>query len=359
MPRSPMATVELCGISKTFAGAVRPAVAPTDLRIGDGALLVLVGPSGCGKSTLLRMIAGLEEPTAGRVLIDGRDVTRVAPRDRDMAMVFQSYALYPHMTVAENLAFGLKMRGVRRAERDRRVAACAAELGLAELVSRRPRELSGGQQQRVALGRAIIREPKVFLLDEPLSNLDAKLRAEVRVSLKRLHAKLGATMVYVTHDQVEAMTLGGRIAILDRGVVQQVDAPLVLYDRPANRFVAGFLGTPPMNFLRLGGREIGVRPVDVILGDGVASLTAAVEVVEPLGDAKLVYLALADGQPLVARADARLAVEPGSRRTIAFREGRIHSFDPSTGRRVASGSEPEPEPEPVPERKNLKLEAVA
>lgn len=234
-----MASVQLDRVRKVYDNG-QVAVHGASFEIADGELMVLVGPSGCGKSTLLRMIAGLEDITDGNLLIGGRRVNDVAPKDRDIAMVFQSYALYPHMTVAENLAFGLKLRGVARAEIERRVNAAADTLGMTHMLGKLPREMSGGQRQRVALGRALVREPSVFLLDEPLSNLDAKLRHSVRTEIGRLHRQLGATMVYVTHDQVEAMTLGQRIVVLKDGEIQQIDTPMALYDRPANLFVAGF-----------------------------------------------------------------------------------------------------------------------
>ena len=244
-----MAEVKLRSVRKVYPnGHVAIDEATFDIR--DGELLVLVGPSGCGKSTLLRLIAGLEEASAGSILIGERDVTHLEPRDRDIAMVFQSYALYPHMTVARNLGFGLELRGHDAAEIEQRVKQAAEMLELTQFMDRLPRQLSGGQRQRVALGRALVRHPQVFLLDEPLSNLDAKLRASTRAEIARLHRTLGTTMIYVTHDQVEAMTLGQRIVVLDRGVIQQIDAPMHIYERPVNLFVAGFLGNPAMNFFR-------------------------------------------------------------------------------------------------------------
>ena len=245
-----MATLRLSGIEKTY-GADARVLKGIDLKIDDGEFLVLVGPSGCGKSTLLRLIAGLEEITAGDLYIDGLKVNKLAPKDRDLAMVFQSYALYPHMTVAENMGFSLGIRRRPREEIDAKVGEAAEMLGLGELLGRYPRELSGGQRQRVAIGRAIVRKPKVFLFDEPLSNLDANLRAQMRVELKKLHHKLGVTMIYVTHDQVEAMTLAERICVLEGGYARQVDTPHNLYERPNSVFVAEFIGSPPMNFLRL------------------------------------------------------------------------------------------------------------
>ena len=244
-----MASVRLENVRKIYPNGYA-AIRGADFEVADGELLVLVGPSGCGKSTLLRMIAGLETITEGRLSIGGRLVNDVAPKDRDIAMVFQNYALYPHMSVAENLAFGLKLRHVPGREIKRRVAEVSSVLAMEELLDRRPAQLSGGQRQRVALGRALVRKPSVFLLDEPLSNLDARLRLSMRAEIARLHRRLGATMIYVTHDQVEAMTLGERIVVLRKGEIQQIDTPIVLYERPANLFVAGFLGSPAMNVFR-------------------------------------------------------------------------------------------------------------
>src|ERR671936_52585 len=243
-----MATIELQEVTKTFPNGVQ-AVDAVDLTIGDGEFMVLVGPSGCGKTTLLRCIAGLEELTDGTILIGDRDVTDIPPKKRDIAMVFQNYALYPHMTVRRNIAFGLKVRGTPRAEVNARVAEAARLLGLEELMNRRPLALSGGQRQRVAMGRAIVRRPAVFLMDEPLSNLDAKLRVQMRAEIARIQRDLGVTTIYVTHDQIEAMTLGDLVAVMRHGLLQQVDRPQVLYDRPANLFVASFIGSPAMNLL--------------------------------------------------------------------------------------------------------------
>jgi sn-glycerol 3-phosphate transport system ATP-binding protein len=305
-----MAEVALIEVTKEFPGG---AVAVDDLTItaDDGEFLILVGPSGCGKTTALRMVAGLEEPTSGVIAIGDRIVTGVSPRDRDIAMVFQNYALYPHMTVYKNLAFGLKERKLPKTEIDRRVKEVTAMLDLDELMDRKPAQLSGGQRQRVAMGRALVREPKAFLLDEPLSNLDAKLRVQVRAQLKRLHRRLGVTTIYVTHDQVEAMTLGDRIAVMSGGVLQQLGAPQEVYDEPANLFVAGFIGSPPMNLLHgsassgrveAGGciiERAGIPDGDVVIGlrpehlgpsvDGLPSIDFQVDVVEPLGDEVLVY----------------------------------------------------------------------
>ncbi|MEM7311246.1 MAG: ABC transporter ATP-binding protein [Planctomycetota bacterium] len=320
-----MARVELEGVRKSFGGS--PAVQALDLVVEDGELMVLVGPSGCGKSTTLRMIAGLEEPDAGDVRIGGRRVNALEPRERGVAMVFQNYALYPHMTVRRNLGFPLRMARRPAAEVAARVDEVAAQLGLAALLDRKPRTLSGGQMQRVALGRAIVRRPDVFLFDEPLSNLDAKMRVEMRAEIARLHASLGTTMVYVTHDQEEAMTLGTRIAVFLGGELQQLGTPRELYERPANRFVGGFLGSPPMNFidggsLGLGAGEVGVRPQDVELAesDGVEA-----EVVrrEYLGPETHLYCRAA-GQDLlvVVRGSFR-----DSRVRLRFPAERVHRFE--------------------------------
>ena len=359
-----MADVQLDRVRKVY-GNGQVAVHEASFTIADGELVVLVGPSGCGKSTLLRMIAGLEEITAGTLRIGGRVVNDVAPRDRDIAMVFQSYALYPHMTVAGNLAFGLKLRGATRAEVERRVASAAGMLGLEGMLDKRPAELSGGQRQRVALGRALVREPAVFLLDEPLSNLDAKLRHGTRTEIARLHQRLGATMVYVTHDQVEAMTLGQRIVVLDGGRVQQIDTPMALYDRPANLFVAGFLGSPAMNVLRgrlrasdglhletapgegvpLAGATVpqawldrdvvlGVRPEHLLPVDG-DGLEARVEVVEAVGSEAYLHLDFA-GQKLVSRLAPADLPAPGDGIRLRPDPRRLHFFDPQDGRRLAA-----------------------
>ena len=324
-----MAGVVLKHLDKKFPGGFH-AVRDVSLDIADGEFVVLVGPSGCGKSTTLRMIAGLEEVTAGEISIGDRLVNDVAPGDRDIAMVFQNYALYPHMSVHQNMAFGLKMRRTPRAEIEQRVREAAEILSIETLLDRRPRELSGGQRQRVALGRAIVREPKVFLFDEPLSNLDAKLRVQMRAEIARLHQRLKTTVIYVTHDQVEAMTLGQRIVLMDRGVVQQVDTPMNIYQRPANRFVGSFIGSPAMNFFagEVSGREfrfagggaiplngavpvgpatLGVRPEDLLTnGDGLPLATVALDVVEHMGHETMVHFELA-GEQHVARLAAETA----------------------------------------------------
>jgi len=305
-----------------------------DMAVADGEFLVLVGPSGCGKSTLLRCIAGLETISDGSLLIGDRRVNDVAPRDRDVAMVFQSYALYPHMTVRRNMAFALELRKTPKDEQDAAVAHAAEMLALAPLLDRYPKELSGGQRQRVAMGRAIVRRPSVFLFDEPLSNLDAALRAQLRVELKSLHHRLQTTMVYVTHDQVEAMTLADRIAVLDSGYLQQLGTPAELYDDPANRFVAGFIGTPSMSFLEHveAGVVLGVRPHEVHLrpDDDTAPLHGTVEVVETLGFESFVHIALSSGDTVVARVEG----PPPSRGPTRIKLGRTYRFDSESGARL-------------------------
>ena len=363
-----MARISLEHVDKVYPNGY---VAARDLsfEVADGELLVLVGPSGSGKSTILRLMAGLEGVTGGTIRIGDRDVTDLPPQHRDIAMVFQNYALYPHMTVRENLAFGLTIRKQPRALIDQRVIAVASSLGLDVLLDRKPAQLSGGQRQRVALGRAIVREPLAFLFDEPLSNLDAQLRVETRVELSRLHRKLGATMVYVTHDQSEALTLGDRIAVLEEGVLQQVATPMQLYHQPANKFVAGFIGSPAMNFLagvvrREGpGVERTFRGIDltidvpqrveapdrVLLGirpqhlevfggasaGGDGTLRAEVGVVEPMGNEQIVYVTLSGGDRLVAVAPPDQRVTPGDVVSIRVRPEGIHMFDAGTGARLA------------------------
>jgi len=346
-----MASVRLEGVQKTYPNG-HVAAQGLDLHISDGEFMVLVGPSGCGKSTALRMIAGLETPTGGRILIGDRDVTVLPPQERDIAMVFQTYALYPHMTVRENLGFGLRMRGSGRAVISQRVDEAARALALESVLDRKPAQLSGGQRQRVALGRAIVREPKVFLFDEPLSNLDAKLRVETRAELARLHRRLRATIVYVTHDQEEAMTLGSRVAVMRDGFLQQVAPPMELYRKPANRFVAGFVGSPAMNFLageilpnlsaarNAGQATMGVRPHDVMLVTaGAGDLDARVDVVEPRGSELLVYLRLGvggDGAELRVVAPPETAVEAERVVGVRFDREKLHWFDEKTGQRVSS-----------------------
>jgi multiple sugar transport system ATP-binding protein len=390
-----MAEIRLEHVNKQFADGTH-AVRDATFTVHDGERFILVGPSGCGKSTLLNMIVGLEEPTSGEIRVDGRSMRGVDPKDRDMAMVFQSYALYPHMTVGENLAFPLRLAGLPRAEITARVEETARLLAISDLLGRKPESLSGGQRQRVAMGRAIVRRPKVFLLDEPLSNLDAQLRAQMRAELARLQHRLGTTTIYVTHDQTEAMTLGDRVAILRRGDIQQVAAPRDLYARPANLFVAGFIGTPPMNVLpaRLAadrlvlpmaelaldaaGRGripyadgpviVGIRPEHLVParpGDaaGAAVFGGTVELVEWLGAELFVHLdagcrplepppalsqAAATWSPetgserarLIARLDPAEPVAEGQRLSLAIRGDRIHLFDGETGLRIETGSGP-------------------
>ncbi len=390
------APVSLERVSKVYDGAVR-AVDDVSLSVDAGEFVVLVGPSGCGKSTLLRMIAGLEKVTAGTVRIGERDVTVVPPPDRDIAMVFQNYALYPNKTVAENLAFGLRQRKTPREEVERRVREMAAMLGLEELMGRRPAQLSGGQRQRVAMGRALVREPQVFLLDEPLSNLDAKLRTTMRAELARLHERLGITTVYVTHDQVEAMTLGQRVAVLRDGVLQQFGDPQVLFHRPVNLFVAAFIGSPTMNLVSArceGGRvafaghalplpaDLASASGDVVLGLRPGSFELAgpwtdpelprieieAEVVEALGDEALVSFRvdapavqveevrtdegrlLADDTAtrFIARVRGRVDVRTGERLELALDHRELHLFDPESGRALREAANPaDPRPEPA------------
>lgn len=357
-----MANVVLRHLDKKYPSGFH-AVRDVSLEIADGEFMVLVGPSGCGKSTTLRMVAGLEEVTSGEIYIGDRLVNEVQPGDRDIAMVFQNYALYPHMSVRQNMAFGLKMRGAPRAEIERRVGEAAEILSIEQLLDRRPRELSGGQRQRVALGRAIVREPKVFLFDEPLSNLDAKLRVQMRAEIARLHQRLKTTVIYVTHDQVEAMTLGQRIVLMDRGVVQQVDTPMNIYHRPANRFVGSFIGSPAMNFfigtvdnqvfqlpngesisldgansngpVPSGPATLGVRPEDLVTnGGGVPLSTVTLEVVEHMGHETMVHFDLAGGDH-VARLAPDTRTSPGDRIALSIRPGAIHLFaGDEAGRRL-------------------------
>jgi multiple sugar transport system ATP-binding protein len=358
-------------VSKLFPGETL-ALDDLSLEIPDGQFMILVGPSGCGKTTALRCVAGLEKPTSGRIAIGGRVMNNVIPPERDIAMVFQNYALYPHMTVQRNLAFGLRQRKVAKAEIERRVREISTMLGLDELLKRRPAQLSGGQRQRVAMGRALVREPAAFLLDEPLSNLDAKLRVQMRAELKRLHTRLGITTIYVTHDQVEAMTLGDRIAVMSNGKLQQLGQPQELYDSPVNLFVAGFIGSPPMNLIRgraEGGRvaagdltldvvgvpdgevAVGMRPETLVLAsDGLPSFELLVDVVEPLGDEVLVHGStsgatvetgaeeeeiptMLEGSraPITARFEPGVRFAPGERVRLGVKPDRVHLFDLRTG----------------------------
>jgi multiple sugar transport system ATP-binding protein len=361
-----MAKVMLDQVTKHFGHVV--AVNNVTLDIPDKQFTVLVGPSGCGKTTALRLVAGLEEATAGNIYIGERVVNDVAPKDRDIAMVFQNYALYPHMSVYDNMAFGLRLRKYPRPQIERRVKEAAEMLGIQELLGRKPKQLSGGQRQRVALGRAIVREPQVFLMDEPLSNLDAKLRVQTRAEIKKLHARLQTTTIYVTHDQVEAMTMGDRIVVMNQGAVQQVDSPLNLYERPANLFVAGFIGSPAMNFIeaklarqdgkvivdggafhgevpaeyasRLAdwvGRPIifGIRPEDIYdrafhtATANSAFMRAMVDVHEPLGSDIILYLTAGD-HSIVARVDARSQARMGQPAEVVLDMKKMHVFNPDT-----------------------------
>jgi multiple sugar transport system ATP-binding protein len=363
-----VASVSFKGVYKRFAGDV-VAVKDLNIDVADKEFLILVGPSGCGKSTSLRMLAGLEEISEGEITIGDRVVNNVAPKDRDIAMVFQSYALYPHMTVYDNMAFGLRLRKTPKQVIDQRVREVAKSLGIEQLLDRKPRQLSGGQRQRVAVGRAIVREPAVFLLDEPLSNLDAKLRVETRAFISKLHQRLGTTFIYVTHDQTEAMTMGTRIAVMSAGELQQIDTPQTLYDRPNNVFVAGFIGSPSMNFfdnaklveadgkmwvdsglfrvavpesrheeLRPAiGQDLifGIRPEHIhdphFLSPGIvpSPIEANVDVVELMGNEKLVYLE-ENGKTFIARMDPRSAVSVGQRIQVVVDINSIRLFDKAT-----------------------------
>ena len=375
-----MAVVRLEHISKTYAGGTEHAVDDVSFTVDDGEFMVLLGPSGCGKSTTLRMVAGLETISAGTLSIDGQLMNDVPAKDRDIAMVFQSYALYPHMTVEDNLAFGLRRRGIAATEIDRRVASVAQTLGLAPFLERKPFALSGGQRQRVALGRAIVREPKVFLFDEPLSNLDAALRVSTRNELIKLHQRLRATMIYVTHDQVEAMTMGTRICIMNKGRVAQIGAPLEVYRHPADTFVAGFLGNPPMNLLDAAlvggpgsaavqvagsllpmpgldtraaaawlGRPVifGIRPEDIYdraaahPAGAAAELTGEVAAIEPLGAETLLALSLPGiERDIMMRAGRDCRVRVGDRMPILLDLAAAHVFDPETTKAIAADRAP-------------------
>jgi multiple sugar transport system ATP-binding protein len=361
-----MAEVILKNVTKVYNNEVT-AVNDASFKIEDKEFVVLVGPSGCGKSTTLRMIAGLEEITDGELIIDDKIVNNVPPKDRDIAMVFQNYALYPHMTVYENMAFGLKLRKFKKAEIEERVNYAAEILGLDELLKRKPKELSGGQRQRVALGRAIVRKPKVFLFDEPLSNLDAKLRVQTRTEISKLHSKLGVTMIYVTHDQTEAMTMGDKIVIMKDGIINQIDSPLNLYNKPTNKFVAGFIGSPSMNFVKgelkkngeysfvsedgkmniklskehseklknYNGKKItlGIRPEDISMqdpeGNNSHSIKVKLEVVEPMGNEIFIYF-IVSGEQLIARLPSTADIKKNEELDIYMNINRIHFFDDET-----------------------------
>jgi len=357
-----MASVTFDKASRIYPGSTKPAVDQIDIQVEDGEFLVLVGPSGCGKSTTLRMLAGLEEVNDGRILIGDRDVTDVPPKDRDIAMVFQNYALYPHMTVAENMGFALKIAGVGKEERAARVLEAAKLLDLEPYLGRKPKALSGGQRQRVAMGRAIVRQPQVFLMDEPLSNLDAKLRVQTRTQIASLQRRLGVTTVYVTHDQTEALTMGDRIAVLKDGILQQVGSPRDLYETPNNVFVAGFIGSPAMNLFQAdvtdggikfgtsvtpverevlanaGGKVIvGVRPEDVAISKTGDGLEVEVDVVEELGaDGYLYGHTELDGQrvDIIARVDGRNHPDAGEKVIVTPVPKHVHAFDAESGNRL-------------------------
>ena len=373
-----MAEVRFEKTTRRFAGSDKPAVNALDLTVGDGEFLVLVGPSGCGKTTSLRMLAGLETVDAGAIFIGGRNVTDLAPRDRDVAMVFQNYALYPHMSVADNMGFALKVAGVGKEERDRRVSRAAEMLDLGDLLARRPRALSGGQRQRVAMGRAIVREPQVFLMDEPLSNLDAQLRVQTRAEIHRLQRDLGITTVYVTHDQVEAMTMGDRVAVMRDGLLQQVDTPQNVYDSPANRFVASFIGSPSMNLIEgklslsseeptvsferhtltisadalaarprlssYSGRNVlvGIRPEDFhdasleTSSAGSRRIEGRCDVREALGSDLLVHFSIG-ATNCIARLTPQSRVSEGEPVALTVNQNRLHFFDPETGVAINGG----------------------
>lgn len=370
-----MAALELCNVRKSYPGSTSETLKDIDLKIDDGEFLILVGPSGCGKSTLMNCIAGLEEITGGEIRVDGADISAASPKDRDIAMVFQSYALYPTMTVQENIAFGLKMRKVPAAKIEEEVSRVAKLLQIEHLLGRKPSQLSGGQQQRVAMGRALARRPKIYLFDEPLSNLDAKLRVEMRTEIKLMHQRLKTTTVYVTHDQIEAMTLGDKVAVMKDGIVQQFGTPKEIYNNPANLFVASFIGSPPMNFIplrlsrdaagwhallesgqdrcelpldlvngqSLEDREVilGIRPEQISVGTetGLPSLRAEVQVIEPTGPDTMVFVSL-NQTKVCCRLAPDAAPNPGTSLTLQFEPDKILLFDAQTGERlgVASGN---------------------
>ncbi|MBY5393731.1 sn-glycerol-3-phosphate import ATP-binding protein UgpC [Rhizobium leguminosarum] len=347
-----MATINIIDVKKNY-GAV-PAVKGINLSVADGELIVLVGPSGCGKSTLLRMIAGLESISEGHVEIAGRNVNKAEPADRDIAMVFQNYALYPHMTVRGNLEYGLKNRGTERAEINRRVAEAAEILEIGPMLDRKPRELSGGQRQRVAMGRAIVREPAAFLFDEPLSNLDAKLRVQMRVEIRRLQRRLKTTSIYVTHDQLEAMTLADRLVVMNGGLVEQVGTPVAVYDRPASLFVASFIGSPPMNLVPIdvlraadsasalalpaGTDMVGLRPDALLVTKPVepsVRLNATVELLEPIGGESHLHVRLGESQQtVVLTVPGRPDFAENANIDVFARVGAMHPFNSDTGKRT-------------------------
>ena len=329
-----MAGVSLRNVLKSY-GELQ-VIHGVNMEIADGEFIVILGPSGCGKSTLLRMVAGLEVISGGEIAIGGRVVNNLEPKDRDIAMVFQNYALYPHMSVYDNMAYGLRIRGLPRAEIDARVQKAAGILELGQYLERKPRALSGGQRQRVAMGRAIVREPQVFLFDEPLSNLDAKLRVQMRGELQALHRRLGTTSLFVTHDQVEAMTLAQRMIVMNAGRAEQIGAPLEVYAKPATTFVAGFIGSPPMNLIPKDGKLLGVRPEHLEpCAPADAMLTIEVDLIEPLGADTLVYGHIGDGES--ARVAARLPADATARAgklSVRYSPANMHWFDPATGKRI-------------------------
>jgi sn-glycerol 3-phosphate transport system ATP-binding protein len=350
-----MATLEITGLRKSFG--TTQVLRQIDLSLADGEMLVIVGASGCGKSTLLRLVAGLEIPTEGRITIGGRDVTALDPSERDIAMVFQNYALYPHMSVFDNMAYGLRIRGLSRGEITRKVEEAADLLGLGSFLSRKPRQLSGGQRQRVAMGRAIVRDPKLFLFDEPLSNLDAKLRVQMRAEVRKLQRRLGVTSMYVTHDQVEAMTLGDRLLILHEGEPAQLATPMEVFEHPADTYVAGFIGSPTMNFLSgrliqegqavqldagplipLSGRRpggavmFGIRPEHLVLGG--TGLTLVVDLIEPLGSETLMHGHVANDEKETIVVKVPGAVTRDGSVTVSIQADQAHVFDKATGKRI-------------------------
>jgi sn-glycerol 3-phosphate transport system ATP-binding protein len=345
-----MATITLVDLKKDYGNV--PAVKGVNLSVADGEMIVLVGPSGCGKSTLLRMVAGLEGVTSGRIEIGGRDVVKAEPAERDIAMVFQNYALYPHMTVRGNLEYGLKNRNTPRAEIDRRVKEAAAILEIGPMLDRKPRQLSGGQRQRVAMGRAIVREPAAFLFDEPLSNLDAKLRVQMRVEIRKLQRRLKTTSLYVTHDQLEAMTLADRLVVMNGGLVEQIGTPTEVYDRPATLFVAGFIGSPPMNLIPVSSVSnadnlsslpantdiLGIRPDSLVSqqpSEPSVSFEATVELLEPIGGESHLHVRLnATGQSIVLSIPGRPEIEEGSSTTAYAPVSGLHPFNAATGKRT-------------------------
>lgn len=333
-----MATVTFDKVTIRYPGAERATVHELDLDIADGEFLVLVGPSGCGKSTTLRALAGLEDVESGNIKIDGKDVTSQEPAERDIAMVFQNYALYPHMSVAKNMGFALKLAKTPQAEIDKKVKETAEILGLTEFLDRKPKDLSGGQRQRVAMGRALVRNPKVFLMDEPLSNLDAKLRVQTRAEVAALQRRLDTTTVYVTHDQVEAMTMGDRVAVLKDGLLQQVAPPRELYDAPINSFVAGFIGSPAMNLFPAEGATLGVRPEHMMIATdtlpaGFTTIDVVVDIVEELGSESYVY-ATWQGNRMVSRWPEGPVPSPGTPLKFAYDPATAHRFDPVSGERL-------------------------